>query len=76
VRGPAASVHVDGVPARAVYSIAEIRERHALRIAVVSFAGALEFGLCADPSLLPHVERLAKGIEAEAQALTDSVVRV
>ena len=76
VRGPAEPVHVDGVPVQAMYSIAEIRERHALRIAVVSFAGALEFGLCADPSLLPQVERMAKGIEAEAQALTDSVVRV
>ena len=76
VRGPAASVHVDGVPVRAMYSIAEIRERHALRIAVVSFAGALEFGLCADPSLLPQVERLAKGIEAEGEALADSVVGV
>jgi diacylglycerol O-acyltransferase len=76
VRGPAESVNVDGVTVRAMYSVAEIRERHALRIAVVSFAGALEFGLCADPALLPNVERLAQGIEAEAQALADSVVRV
>jgi hypothetical protein len=76
VRGPAQAVRVDGVPVRAMYSIAEIGERHALRIAVVSFAGALQFGLCADPELIPDVHRLARGLEDEARALAGSVVRV
>jgi len=74
VRGPGDPVQVDRVAVRALYSIAEIRERHALRVAVVSFAGVLGFGLCADPSLLPDVDHLAHGIEAESAALVDSVV--
>ena len=76
VRGPAQSVQVDRVSVRGLYSLAEIGERHALRVAVVSFAGVLGFGLCADPSLLPDVERIAHGIEAESAALTDSVVAI
>ena len=76
VRGPGDPVQVERVSVRALYSIAEIRERHALRVAVVSFAGVLGFGLCADPSLLPDVDHIAHGIEAESAALIDSVVAV
>jgi hypothetical protein len=62
-------VSVLGVPALALYSIAEVGERHALRIAVLSLAGTLRLGLCADPTLLPDVEQLAAEIEDEAAAL-------
>jgi diacylglycerol O-acyltransferase len=69
VPGPRRPVNVLGVPALALYSIAEIGERHALRIAVLSLAGTLRLGLCADPTLLPGVEHLAADIESEAAAL-------
>lgn len=69
VPGPRGPIDVLGVPVTAVYSIAEIRERHALRIAVLSLAGTLRFGLCADPTLLGDVERLAAAIEQEAEEL-------
>jgi diacylglycerol O-acyltransferase len=69
VPGPRRPIRVLGVPARAVYSIAEIGRRHALRISVLSLAGTLRFGLCADPTLLPGVEHLAAAIEDEADAL-------
>jgi WS/DGAT/MGAT family acyltransferase len=69
VPGPRRGVEVLGVPALALYSLAEIRERHALRIAVLSIAGTLRFGLCADPTLLPDVDLLAASIEAEAAEL-------
>ena len=69
VPGPARAVSVLGAPVEAVYSIAEIGERHALRIAVVSLAGRLHFGFCADPSIVGDVELLARAVEAEAAAL-------
>ncbi len=69
VPGPRGPIDVLGVPVHALYSIAEIGERHALRISVLSLAGTLRFGLCADPTLLPDVEHLAESIEQEAEAL-------
>jgi hypothetical protein len=36
---------------------------------VVSLAGTLNFGLVADPTLLPGVDQLASDIQAEAAAL-------
>jgi diacylglycerol O-acyltransferase len=69
VPGPRQPVDVLGVPVRALYSLAEIREQHALRVAVVSLAGTLNFGLVADPTLLPGVDQLASHIQAEAAAL-------
>jgi diacylglycerol O-acyltransferase / wax synthase len=69
VPGPAGSVTVLGTPVEAVYSLAEIGQRHALRIAVVSLADSLHFGLCADPAIVGDVGSLAEGVEAEAAAL-------
>jgi diacylglycerol O-acyltransferase len=69
VPGPPGAVTVLGTPVEAVYSLAEIGQRHALRIAVVSLAGRLHFGLCADPAIVGDVGLLAEGVEAEAAAL-------
>jgi hypothetical protein len=69
VPGPRVPIDVLGVPVDALYAIAEIGQRHALRIAVVSLAETLQFGLCADPNLLPDVEALAVAIQEEAAEL-------
>jgi hypothetical protein len=69
VPGPRRAIDVLGVPVDALYAIAEIGERHALRIAVLSLADTLRFGLCADPTLLPDVNQLATAIEQEAAEL-------
>ena len=69
VPGPPEGVTVAGVTVRALYSIAEIGQRHALRAAVVSYDGTLRFGLCADPSLVADVGSLAGEIEADAAEL-------
>jgi WS/DGAT/MGAT family acyltransferase len=69
VPGPRGPVSVLGAPVEAAYSLAEIGQRHALRIAVVSLGGKLRFGLCSDPTIVHDVELLARGVEAEAQAL-------
>jgi hypothetical protein len=69
VPGPQRPVAVLGAPVEAAYSIAEIGERHALRIAVVSLSGQLHFGFCCDPAIVEGVELLARGVEAEAEVL-------
>jgi WS/DGAT/MGAT family acyltransferase len=76
VPGPRQPVNVLGIPVRALYSLAEIREHHALRVAVVSLADTLNFGLSADPTLLADVDQLAKDIEAEASSLIACVEAV
>jgi hypothetical protein len=69
VPGPRVPVAVSGAPVTSVHSLAEIGERHALRIAVVSVAGVLCFGFCADPGVVDDLEALAAGVEEEAAAL-------
>jgi WS/DGAT/MGAT family acyltransferase len=71
--GPRRPVSVLGARVNELYSLAEIRERHGLRIAVVSLCDALNFGLVADPSLLEDVAGLAGDLEAEAAALVARV---
>jgi hypothetical protein len=70
VRGPSAAVEVLGLAVASVHSLAEVAEHHALRVAVVSVAGALQFGLVADPAVVDGVEVIARGIESEAEALS------
>jgi diacylglycerol O-acyltransferase / wax synthase len=69
VPGPPAPVHVLGDSVRALYSLVEIRERHALRVAFISLGDTLTVGLVADPTLLPDVDVLARDMQDEAAAL-------
>ena len=70
VPGPRIPVTVLGAEVEAMYTIAEIGERHALRVAAVSLGDTLSYGICADPAIVEHVQTIADGIEAEAEALT------
>jgi hypothetical protein len=72
VPGPRRPVRVLGTPVTAMYTLAEIREHHALRLAVVSLADMLNFGFVADPSIVADVEHLARDVQAEARALSAS----
>ena len=56
-------------PVRSMHSLAEIGEKHALRVSVVSLAGALYFGFVADPALVDGLDTLAAGVQSEAEAL-------
>jgi diacylglycerol O-acyltransferase len=69
--GPVERPSVLGAPVRALYSIAEIGERHGLRVAVVSMADELHFGLCAAPAIVRNLDPLVTGILAEASALLE-----
>ena len=84
VPGPAAELYICGARIRELYSLAEIAHHHALRVAVVSAAGSLFFGLCADRAAVQDLGMIADGISRanrEAVAarwleLTALVVRV
>ena len=73
VPGPRGEVFVVGARLRELYSLAEIARHHALRIAVISGAGRLSFGLCADRGLVTDLDGLAGGIERAADELLAAV---
>ena len=62
VPGPRGPRWVLGGEVRAFYSLAEVAQRHGLRVAVFSFAGELSFGLCADADAIPDLDVLAAGL--------------
>lgn len=43
--------------------------RHALRASVISAAGTLGFGLCADSDVVPDLDVVAEGIKEELEHL-------
>ena len=72
VPGPRGPRYVLGGEVRAFYSLAEVAQRHGLRVAVFSFAGELSFGLCADADAIPDLDVLAAGLQdaiAELRAI-------
>jgi WS/DGAT/MGAT family acyltransferase len=71
VPGPKGPLFVMGGGLRELYSLAEVANRHALRASVVSAAGALSYGLCADPAVVDELHLVAEGIEDELRALLD-----
>lgn len=75
VPGPRSRVGVLDAPVDELYTIAEIGERHALRVAVISLGDTLSFGLCADPTIVHNVQVMAEGIETEARALSAAAPR-
>jgi diacylglycerol O-acyltransferase / wax synthase len=73
VPGPRQRVNVISSAVRHLHSLAEISERHALRISVISFADQLCFGFCADSDLITDVQTMADQVEPEAQSLLGAV---
>jgi hypothetical protein len=62
-------VSISGAPVESIHSIAEIGERHGLRVSVISCGGFLYYGLCADPGIVGDLDAMAAGIEQEAAQL-------
>jgi hypothetical protein len=69
VPGPRGDRYVLGRPLTALHSIAEVGNRHALRVSVVSAAGLLSFGICADAVAVGDTAPIAEGIREELTAL-------
>ncbi|MBK5110991.1 MAG: DUF1298 domain-containing protein [Thermoleophilia bacterium] len=74
VRGPGSPVTILGTTVSSIHSVAEIAERHALRVAVISYADQIGFGFCADPELVPELDRIAEGVEVAAGRLIAGAV--
>lgn len=70
VPGPSAAPTVLGSRVESLHSLADIGRHHGLRVAVVSVADQLNFGLGADPAIVRDLEDVAGEIEAEAEALS------
>jgi diacylglycerol O-acyltransferase len=75
VPGPPGPQRVLRSPLLELHSLAEIAHRHALRVAVVSAAGRISFGLCADPDTVDGLDAIARGIEREIDALAAALGR-
>jgi diacylglycerol O-acyltransferase / wax synthase len=73
VPGPAGPQLVLGAPLLEMHSLAEVAHRHALRVAIVSAAGRISFGLCADPAAVDNLDLIAQGIVQEIDALGAAV---
>jgi diacylglycerol O-acyltransferase / wax synthase len=73
VRGPQEGIYVLGARVCELYSLAEIAQHHALRVAVISAAGSLFFGLCADRDAVADLDVLADGLSESARALCQLV---
>ena len=69
VPGPARELSVLGAPVNSLHSLAEIAPHHSLRVAVVSAAGRLNFGIVADPEVVDDLALIATGIEDEAASI-------
>jgi len=70
VPGPRHPVSVLGAPVRSMHSLVELAPRHALRVAVVSVADTLCYGLLADPDVIADLDVLAAAIDEEAATLS------
>lgn len=73
VPGPVGPLSLLGAPVRELYSLAEIAEHHALRIAVISSSGTMFFGLCADGEVVGDLDVLATGIGHSLEELLERV---
>jgi hypothetical protein len=69
VRGPAQPVYVLGWPVSELYTLSEIAQGHALRIAAISSSGTLAIGLLADSSAVTDLLALADDIRLAAAEL-------
>jgi WS/DGAT/MGAT family acyltransferase len=69
VPGPREPVFVRGAPVRSMHSLAEVAQHHALRVSVISCAGAMHFALCADRDAVPDLDTVARGLEHSIEEL-------
>jgi WS/DGAT/MGAT family acyltransferase len=72
VPGPKHPVSIAGVPVTELVALAEIGQRHGLRVAAVSLDDVFGLGFCADPVLVPGVQLMADAAVAEARRLIDA----
>ena len=72
IPGPQLPLYVLGRQLRDLFPIAFLPEHHALAIAIMSYNGAVDYGLLGDYDALPDIDVIAEGIEASLQELLDA----
>lgn len=75
VPGPRVPIFVAGAHVRELYSVAEIGQRHALRVSAISLEGILSLGFCAEPTAVPRLEIMVEGVSRELAALKRAASR-
>lgn len=69
VPGPKQTLYAFGAPLREVYPLVPLAARHALGVAVVSYAGSLFFGVVADRDSVEDLDVLMSALRASADEL-------
>jgi diacylglycerol O-acyltransferase len=69
VRGPAEDIYVCGARVREFYSLAEIAQHHALRVAVISAVRNLFVGLCTDRDAVKDLQAMTDGLRRSVEEL-------
>ena len=54
---------------RALYSLAEVAQHHALRVSVISASGTMFFALCADRDAVEDLDTIARGLDSSVEEL-------
>ncbi len=70
VPGPPQRLYGCGAPMLDIVPVVPLASEHALGIAVVSYAGGLTFGLCADRAAVPDLDVLRDGIVTSVRELS------
>jgi hypothetical protein len=72
VAGPPERPSVLGAPVVAFYTVAEVDQRHGPRVAVISMADQLHFGVCADPAIAGALDPSSAGSWPKASRLSSA----
>lgn len=67
--GPQVPFYVLGRELTAIHPVGFLARRHALAVAILSYNGAVGFGLLFDPDSLPDADRIAAHLEAAVEEL-------
>ncbi|HEY3970317.1 MAG TPA: wax ester/triacylglycerol synthase family O-acyltransferase, partial [Solirubrobacteraceae bacterium] len=71
VPGPQFPLYVLGRRMERVFPVAFLPENHALAVAIMSYAGEMNFGLLGDFDALPDIDSLGESIKAELAQLVE-----
>ncbi len=71
VPGPQFPLYVLGRRMERVFPVAFLPENHALAVAIMSYAGEMNFGLLGDFDALPDIDSLGESIKAELAELVE-----
>ena len=75
IPGPQLPLYVLGRQLRDLFPVAFLPQHHALAVAIISYDGAIDFGLLGDYDALPDIDLIAQGIEESLAELLEAAGR-